>query len=424
MKLKDYFNQKKQGPISAWDKLQIYQEFISKRDSKSFYPQRQAFFIKSFAYTFIFLFLLLWFYWTYIFDWKFIINRDWFFIQRSNGTKSVQADYIAKIIEFNGDFYIWHNGKYYQSSYISQWDIVTLNNWSELVFHIDQWTEAKVIWPAKFTINKQDDNYKLNLIYWDFIELKSLQQQEPQNIEISTQNIVIKQSQNKQAIDFQLSKDWQNTLLKNNWPQLTITQKNKQDQSIQKELNPDKILSITENDISIIEDKKLTQAIIQKNFTQTLSFNNSQVESGIDDLQQLLQKEYSSQEDQTKINENIWFANDKSIPTEKQMSIIISNLSNNLLSQNLQKTIEYYNNWDDQIYSIINNIDNKIRQINLTFNINHSKIDTSSPQEAISNLKNNIDQLYNILDQKYHIPTKYTDNLKQLSNQIISISNQ
>ena len=419
MKLKEYFNQRREIAVSAWDKLEIYQNIISKRNSKSFYPQRKFFFVKSFAYSLVMLFLVLWLYWTYIFNWKFIINKDWFFIQRSNWIKSVQADYVAKIIEFNGNFYIWHDWQYYQGSYISNWDIVTLQDWAEIIFHIDQLTQAKIIWPAKFLITKNDDNYKLNLVYWDFIELKSIETDKPQNIEFSTQNLTIKQSDKTKSIDFQLIKQWEKTLLKNNWPQLIITQKTDDNQQTLKELNSDKILSIQDNDISIINDEKLSQAIIQKNFTQTLSFNNT---TNTWDLNDILNKEYWQV---TSWNEwvikNIWLPNDKLIPTEQQMSKLVSNLSQTSLSKDIQNIKTYYLQWDDSVDTSINGLENKIKQIYVVFNINYTKITWTTTQEKISQLKNNINKLSVTLQEEYHIPPTYINNLEYIWTQLSNI---
>jgi hypothetical protein len=409
MRLKDYFDQKREIIVSSWDKLEIYQKIISKRNTKSFQPKRQFFFIKSFAYSLVLWFLLLWLYWTYIFNWMFIINKDWFFIQRSNWTKSVQADYIAKIIEFNGNFYIWHSWEYYQWSNISNWDTVTLQDWAELVFHIDKWTEAKVVGPAKFLITKWDNNYKLNLIYWDFIELKSIETQKPQNIEFSTQNFTIKQSDNTKPISFQLIKQWEQTLLKNNWPQLIITQKNKENKQTQKELNSDKILSIQYNDISIINDEKLSQAITQKNFTQTLSFNNEQPNTG--DLETILNKDYSQEESKVI---NIGLSSDKLIPTEEQMTKLRWSLSKTALAKEIKNITSWQ--WDEN--TSINNLENKIKQIYISFDINYTKIDWTTTQEKISQLKNNINKLSSILQEKYHIPPTYITDLKNIINQL------
>jgi hypothetical protein len=59
MNLQEYFNKKKESKISSIDKLEIYQKFISKRNSKSFESKKRFFVVKSFAYTTILLFLFI-----------------------------------------------------------------------------------------------------------------------------------------------------------------------------------------------------------------------------------------------------------------------------------------------------------------------------------------------------------------------------
>lgn len=417
MKVKEFFEQKRETIVSGWDKLEIYQKFISKRNQKALYPQRKFFFVKSFAYSFVMLFLILWLYWTYIFNWKIIINQDWFFIQRSNWIKSVQADYIAKIIEFNGNFYIWHSWEYYQWSYISNWDIVTLQAGAELVFHINQWTQAKVVWPAKLSITKLASWYKLNLIYWDFIELKSLTVNNPQNIEFSTENITIKQSDKTKPINFQFVKQWNDTLLRNNWPQLTITQKDEKNKETQKELNSDKILSIQDNDISIINDEKLSKAIIQKNFTQTLTFNDTKVSSW--DLDNILNKEdWQEGNTDNDISKTIWLSNDKIIPTETQMAKLISTLSKTKISNEIENLKNNYAKWDETTNTSIDNIENDIKQIYTAFNINYTKTTWATPKDRLIKLNTSIKTLSSTLQEKYRIPPTYISSLQNISTQI------
>jgi len=43
-----------------------------------------------------------------------------------NGSNLVTADYIAQIVEFNGDFYVKHDNNYYKTNRISNGDNVIL----------------------------------------------------------------------------------------------------------------------------------------------------------------------------------------------------------------------------------------------------------------------------------------------------------
>jgi hypothetical protein len=57
----------------------------------------------------------------------------------------VQADYIAKVVSFNGDFSIEHGGKMSQTQDISNGDTIILDNYAEMVFEISSGTKSKII---------------------------------------------------------------------------------------------------------------------------------------------------------------------------------------------------------------------------------------------------------------------------------------
>jgi len=54
-----------------------------------------------------------------------------------NSSNSVQASYIAKVVDFNGSFYIEHKGKRVQTSTIQDGDIITLKENTQLVTQIN-----------------------------------------------------------------------------------------------------------------------------------------------------------------------------------------------------------------------------------------------------------------------------------------------
>lgn len=420
MNLKDYFDQKKQISVSNADKLEIYQKFITKRNQKTFYSKREFFSVKTFSYWLIFIVLLIWLYWTYFFNWSIIINSDWFFVQKPNWIQSVQADYIAKVIDFNWNFYIYNNWQYYQSSFIQDWDTVTLKKDSELIIHINNSTESKILWPAKFIINKNNDKYRLNLIYWDFIKVKSLDQNTDQNIELSTKNFTIKQA-NNQALNFEISKEWEQTLLKNNWSQLILTQtQDNWEKSI--EINQDKILTIQDNDISILDDQKLWQAINEKNISQTLSFDYSSNDLDTqEDIENLIENFWKNTEeiDSENIVNKVWLdINQKIIPTENQISKLDSTLSKSNLIKDLENISKTYLLWDTSINSKLSILNNKLSQVANNLDVNYVWMSWEDPYQKINLISTNINTLISNIEQKYHIPTRYTNNLNNTSNRL------
>lgn len=57
----------------------------------------------------------------------------------------VQAGYIAKIVDFQGAFYIDHNGKNIVSTAINAGDIVTLKKGTKITFNIDEKTQGTIV---------------------------------------------------------------------------------------------------------------------------------------------------------------------------------------------------------------------------------------------------------------------------------------
>jgi hypothetical protein len=70
-----------------------------------------------------------------------------YFISNSSqfSTNLVQADYIAKVVSFNGDFSIEHGGNLSQTKDISNGDTIILDKSAEIVFEISSGTKSKII---------------------------------------------------------------------------------------------------------------------------------------------------------------------------------------------------------------------------------------------------------------------------------------
>jgi hypothetical protein len=129
----------------------------------------------------------------------------------------VQADYIAKVVSFNGSFSIEHEGKISQTQNISNGDTIILKSDAQMTFEISSGTKSKIIGPAKLTIQKVNDattKYKLNLIYGDYIQMEG--NKVPQNIELAIDDILIKQADHSQPMNFQFVNEGKGHIIKNN----------------------------------------------------------------------------------------------------------------------------------------------------------------------------------------------------------------
>ena len=85
----------------------------------------------------------------------------WIFsVRQNNNPNGVLADYVAEIVEFNWEYSLERNGKVLQNSdklkMIQDWDIVSFPEWTDLIFTLQDWTQAKIIWPAEFSIVKTE----------------------------------------------------------------------------------------------------------------------------------------------------------------------------------------------------------------------------------------------------------------------------
>jgi hypothetical protein len=134
MKLNEFFQTQKNTTFTDVDKLELYQKFLYKKTAVS--PIKRFSFIhaKSFAYSILAAVLVLGMYGTY-----FISNTSTF------TSNLVQADYIAKVVSFNGDFSIEHGGKLSQTKDISNGDTIILDKGAEMAFAISSGTTSKII---------------------------------------------------------------------------------------------------------------------------------------------------------------------------------------------------------------------------------------------------------------------------------------
>lgn len=134
MKLNEFFQTQKTQSFTDVDKLELYQKFLYKKTAVS--PIKRFSFIhaRSFVYSMIAAVLVLGTYGTY-------------FISTTSPFTSnlVQADYIAKVISFNGDFSIEHGGKLSQTKDISNGDTIILDKGAEMAFAISSGTTSKII---------------------------------------------------------------------------------------------------------------------------------------------------------------------------------------------------------------------------------------------------------------------------------------
>jgi len=399
MKLKDYFKEQKNNKLNENDKFFLYEKIISQKDKKSFARTKRFVSIRSFAYWFAMIILFIWIYWIYFFNGDF--SYEWFIVQ--NWINEVSADYIANVIDFNWDFYIKHDDKYYKTSNISNWDHVILKKWSEIIFNIDEKTKAKIVWPAKFELSKKDDDYKLLISQWDFIQMESINNQQS-SIDILIDDIKVS---TKEKANFLITKNDDEYQINNQWQNITVTKDNNFTQIKSKQL-----LSINNNEVKVVENvKDFESAITQNNLSQTFAITDNTKDEEQEIVQTFINDIDTNDTEitNTGIAKNLGIVEDKQIPTEKQSKEIHSILNNNFVMSDIKEIYKYHKLWNKQQYEVEkSNLNNRINKIYNLFNTKNNSKD----------IVTNIENIKNELSTKYHIPSKYTENLQIIINRI------
>lgn len=448
MKIKEYFNIQKALHLSDKDKIELYQRILVKQNSKNLLKRRHFFFAKSFVYNFLLTIVFVWAFW-YLLSQNNIVDY-WSFLVKLQNPNEVEAWYIGQVIDFEWDFYIEHNWDLFQSKNIANGDTIILKNNTKLVFDIEKSSQAIIKWPAKLILEKfkKDSRYRITLLEWDFIQMKSLDTKNIQNIELSVkwENILVKQQEKNKPINFQLVKQWDKHIVKNNWWNIVVSKILDDEKATDQVLNKEQVLTIQENDIEVFENlDKFAKAIKEKNISQLFTFdiNNITKEENdviihdanienINDIASGGQFTKSSEEEtintilsvsedepeNTEISRSIKpiispsteNSSSKKVPTEIQMQKLRTSLVWSFLLSNLEQIYLYQSIWDqDKINSAIYRLETKTKQLYQTFDL------TYKWNQSILGIKTALYSLSSELSQKYFIPPSYLENISILA---------
>jgi hypothetical protein len=277
MKLQEFFNTQKHTSLTDVDKLDLYQSILYKKTQRPSLKRTSFVHAKYFVYTMVFAIMLMGMYGVYFINNGNLQDYNWFAI-RSNTTNTAQADYIAQVIDTKGNFFIEHNGVLATTNNIGNGDTILLKEGAQLVFEINSGTQSKIIGPAKLIIQKTNtENYKLNLIYGNFIQMEG-KQANTQTIELAINDITIKQQDKSQPLNFKFIKNGKNQIFQNNGANIIVTKTNGENKTTT--ISNNQVVAIQNNDIKVFANiDSFTKAIQEKNISQTFSLADENITS-------------------------------------------------------------------------------------------------------------------------------------------------
>lgn len=161
MKLSEYFQRQKSLSMTSHVKSQIFSriqkeklswvEVNTKLSSKAFFFASRKVIYVSIATILIFVV-----FWWLMLERNSIIDFWNFSVEKHKNPNWVLADYVAEIIEFNWEYSLvrsWLNVWSSQNmKLIENWDVITLSEWTDIVFTLADGTKWKIVWPAEFSI--------------------------------------------------------------------------------------------------------------------------------------------------------------------------------------------------------------------------------------------------------------------------------
>lgn len=273
MKLSEYFQQQKSQVMTSHMKSQLFSriqkekliwtEISTKLPSKIFFFASRKIMYASLAAVLVFV----------VFGWLLLERNDVvdfgiFSVQKHITPGGVLADYVAEVVEFNGDCTLQRSGvtipNFQDLKLIEDGDIITLSEWTDLLFNLTDWTQSKIVWPAEFSITKWESWYQISIVDGKFFRIYC-----PEcvsDIEIVTPDMSIHQEKN-QVLDVHIAKEssWE-MIVKNDGDAVVVTSK-RNDIEEETELVSSELVAITPDSekITISSDSDLMAAFMAKN---------------------------------------------------------------------------------------------------------------------------------------------------------------
>ena len=429
MKLQEFFDTQKEIHLTDIDKLDLYQNVLYKKTKKTSLRLKRSSFVhaKFFVYTMIFAVLILGTYGIYFINNDNLKDYNRFTI-KPNTTNTVQADYIAQVIDVKWNFFIEHNGVLATTNNIENGDTILLKQDAQLVFEINSGTQSKIIWPAKLVIQKTDTNdYKLNLIYGDFIQMEG-NQDKSQTIELAINDITVKQQDKSQPLNFKFIKNGKNQIFQNNGANIVVTKNNGENKATT--ISKQQVVAIQNNDIKIFANiDKFTKAVEEKNISQTFSLADT-TNSGTTNKEEATLLSLLNTPQITESKEDISKSISSTLGDEKQIldpsqdEKVNSSLYGDFYTPELKELENTFIVGNEETFTTAYaKLEKRIQTVYQIFDIVYNKT-SGDPMQKMKELKWNINTLETTITTSYSLPPKYSESLQNIVKTIDNIINQ
>ncbi len=272
MKLSEYFKQQQSQEMPAHLKSELFSriqkektwiEISTKISSKVFFFASKRIMYASLATILIFV----------VFGWLVLDKTQvvdfWIFSVKQNNTPNwVLADYVAEIVEFNWDYSLDRNGKVLPNSdklkTIQDGDIVSFPEWTDLIFNLQDGTQAKIVWPAEFSIKKTEKWYQISLFDGKFFRIYCPECSS--DVEIITPDFSISQEKD-QTLDIHIAKEENGEMLvKNDGDKITVKTKKSEKKTEVKEITSELVaINPNSDNIDVLKDSDIMLSFMTKN---------------------------------------------------------------------------------------------------------------------------------------------------------------
>lgn len=272
MKLSEYFRHQHAQEMPTHLKSELFSRIQKEKnwiEISTKIPSKIFFFAsKRIMYTSLAAILVFVVFWWLLLDKTQVVDFGIFSVKQNNNPNGVLADYVAEIVEFNWEYSLVRNGKTVLNSdelnTIQDWDIVSFPAWTDLIFTLQDGTQAKIIWPAEFSITKTKKWYQISLFDGKFFRIYSPECKS--NMEIVTPDFSITQEKD-QTLDLHIAKEENGEMLvKNDWDKITVKTKKSEDKSEIKQVSSELVAINPDSDkINVIEDGDVMLNFMAKN---------------------------------------------------------------------------------------------------------------------------------------------------------------